>query len=357
MFRVLPKLGAIALVSLAQLVPSSYASAADCSAPVDSSIKGAVICDLGVLDGGESSFAKAVSEDGLTVVGVSDSSEGERAFLWTEEQGMISLGVLAGGAESRATGISADGSVVVGKSDSEAGWRAFRWTKETGMISLGDVDGDRQTGATAVSSDGTVIVGSVGGIGGRSAFRWTADDGLTFIGTEELNSDSAALGISGDGKVIVGRVGFRAFRWTNAEGVVLLAPVQGEKLRYAHDASTDGSIIVGEAGSNSKTKAFYWSSKGGTDLLLPAFKVKKTGARAISQLNETVVGYVKGSGGEVAFVKAKDKPMEFLGWLPERGGTRFSSASDVSADGSVVAGSSTGEFGHRAVFWKLSDRN
>ncbi|APG45832.1 hypothetical protein [Phaeobacter porticola] len=360
MFNNFQTLIASTLVSLVQLLSSPDVSAATCEAPVKSNIEGVVVCDLGVLKGGESSFAKAVSDDGHIVVGVSGSSEGERAFLWTEELGMLSLGVLPGGSKSRASGISADGSTVVGGSDSAAGWHAFLWRKDTGMVSLGEAERYTQTHAQAVSADGSVVVGSVGGTGdsgGKRAFRWTADSGITFIGTEDLHRDSAALGVSDDGKIIVGRVGVQAFRWTKEDGVVLLAPVQGEKLMYAHDASWDGSIVVGDASSHKRSKAFFWSTGGGSQLLLPPFKVKKAGARAISRLSEAVVGYVKGAGGGVAFIKEKGGPVELLGRLKDSGGYISSSASDVSADGSVVAGSSTGDLGHRAVIWKLSDQN
>ncbi|MCF6432856.1 hypothetical protein [Leisingera sp. MMG026] len=357
MFNNFQTLIASTLVSLVQLLSSPDVSAATCEAPAKSNIEGIVICDLGVLKGGESSFAKAVSDDGRIVVGVSGSSVGERAFMWTEEQGMVSLGVLPGGAESRATAISADGSTIVGKSDSEAGWRAFRWTEETGMVSLGEVDGHRQTGATAVSGDGTVVVGSVGGLGGRSAFRWTADSGITFIGTEDLHRDSAALGVSGDGQVIVGRVGFRAFRWTASEGVVLLKSVQGEKLRYAHDASLDGSVIVGEAGSHSRSKVFYWNAMGKKKVLFSVAALKKSGALAVNRLGTTLVGYVKGSGAQTAFISKTDGSWKLLGRLNKAGGFLSSKASDVTSDSLTVVGTSTGQAGNRAVIWKLTGQN
>ena len=75
---------------------------------------------LGALSGaGFSSQAHAVSVDGSTIVGVSNSTSGSQAFRWTSGGGMQGLGDLSGGQFlSDAYGVSANGSVVVGQSDS-----------------------------------------------------------------------------------------------------------------------------------------------------------------------------------------------------------------------------------------------
>ncbi len=57
-----------------QLSLANIAMGETCSKPVGASSEGVIICDLGVLEGGSTSFANAVSEDGKTVVGVSSSS-------------------------------------------------------------------------------------------------------------------------------------------------------------------------------------------------------------------------------------------------------------------------------------------
>jgi probable HAF family extracellular repeat protein len=83
-----------------------------------SAVSGASFQSLGYLPGGTflSSSAYAVSADGTTVVGTSQSSNGLEAFRWTARSGMIGLGDLPGGGfRSVAYGVSADGSVIVGQ--------------------------------------------------------------------------------------------------------------------------------------------------------------------------------------------------------------------------------------------------
>jgi probable HAF family extracellular repeat protein len=177
-------------------------------------VTGSPAQNLGVLAGGSSSTASAASADGSTVIGVSGSSAGERAFRWTASGGMQSLGVLAGGGTSSAKGVSDDGTVVVGVSDSEAGGRAFRWTVSGGMQDLGVLPGGESSAANGVSGDGRVIVGQSGSRDSSGAFVWSHDRGgmmslqehLAEIGAD-LSGWSALLsatGISADGRFVVG---------------------------------------------------------------------------------------------------------------------------------------------------------
>ena len=78
---------------------------------------------LGYLEGGgRNSAATAITPDGKTVVGYSDSTLGLRVFRWTETGGMIGLGDLPGGRfYSQATGISADASVIIGNGNMSGG--------------------------------------------------------------------------------------------------------------------------------------------------------------------------------------------------------------------------------------------
>ena len=71
---------------------------------------------LGDLPGGEHrSHACAVSADGKTVVGFSQSGSGREAFRWTREGGLQSLEDLPGGEmHAEASAVSAGGSVIVG---------------------------------------------------------------------------------------------------------------------------------------------------------------------------------------------------------------------------------------------------
>lgn len=129
--------------------------------------------DLGSL--GQSSaldaIAFAVSGDGSVIVGIARTPINVyRAFRWTQGSGMVDLG-LPNSVESNyvsATAVSYDGTVVVGFVNNDSGDRAFVWTQANGMRLLRDhlVEGHgldvrgwclRQ--ATGVSADGRDIVG------------------------------------------------------------------------------------------------------------------------------------------------------------------------------------------------------
>ncbi len=239
---------------------------------------------LGTLSGGNftSYRATGVSGDGTLIVGTAidyrcilGCLDNSRAYRWTQAGGMVSLGVLNGGDYSYATGVSADGAVVVGNAaDGAAGnaQRAFRWTQAGGMVSLGVLNGGNYAQATGVSADGAVVVGNAydGAVDNvQRAFRWTQDGGMVSLGVLS-NGDrgSYAAGVSGDGKVIVGYseqpIGGhpqRGFRWTQAggmqsvvdwlraAGVAFAGPVGWEYLWDIPVATNyDGSVIVGSSG-------------------------------------------------------------------------------------------------------------
>ena len=171
-----------------------------------------VMQDLGTLPGGNHSAAYGVSADGSVVVG-----ESGRAFRW-QNGVMQDLGTLPGGDGSVAWGVSANGAVVVGGTyyyDDSEGYvvvyeRAFRWTENDGMQDLGTLGGGA-SGALGVSADGAVVVGWARNAAGQvRAFRWTVGGGM-----EDLNITYASLltdgselwaasDISPDGRYIVG---------------------------------------------------------------------------------------------------------------------------------------------------------
>ena len=68
-------------------------------------------------------------------MGYSSGAQGERAFLWSRNGGMVNLGTLPGGIFSRALAINEPGDVV-GRSDSPLGVRAVIWTRSGEMQDL-----------------------------------------------------------------------------------------------------------------------------------------------------------------------------------------------------------------------------
>ncbi len=119
---------------------------------------------------GNKGNALAVSADGSVVVGYETiSSISFEAIRYDDVTGIAtSLGFLDDSIISSATAVSSDGSVIVGESKFTNGQLAFIWTEELGMILLGDylsqelgVDlmGFTLLNALGISGDGTKIVG------------------------------------------------------------------------------------------------------------------------------------------------------------------------------------------------------
>ena len=121
---------------------------------------------LGDLSGKPKAFksqATGVSRDGTVVVGYCGFAN-ERGFKWTAKNGMQPLDSLPGGNPiSMAKAVSQDGTTIVGMAQSQA----VRWTDAKGVESIRQLLIDRGIDmtdwglyeATAVSSDGNVIVG------------------------------------------------------------------------------------------------------------------------------------------------------------------------------------------------------
>ncbi len=211
------------------------------------------------------SYAVSVSGDGKTIVGSKpEPGLGVFGYRWTEEIGPVSIGDLPGGnASSLALDVSSDGGTIVGVSD---GNRAFRWAEDIGMVAI-DLP---MASASGVSQDGSAIAGT-GFLDGQGVVRWTESEGSVWLGHLPglERPGSFAADISADGSVIVGGSGndfrFQAFRWTEAAG---MQPIQGIlenlgvdmtgwALRSASSVSADGSVIVG-TGTNPDGNTEGW---------------------------------------------------------------------------------------------------
>jgi probable HAF family extracellular repeat protein len=307
------------------------------------------------------------------------------------------LGDLPGGNFfSRALGVSGDGSTVVGTSNIGGGSlqpnEAFRWTQATGMIGLGNNSIGVQVNSQAfgISQDGSVIVGQLvnfdNNIVRQTAFRWTALEGI--VGLPYL--PSLATDVSADGSIIVGYgVGLsnnvnatEAFRYTASVGVLGLGDLPGGSFfSIALGVSDDGSRIVGRGSNNINTEAFLWTQANGMIGLGyisggGLLRAARSQAAGISSNGSVIVGYStsprSGVDGFEAFRWTQETGMIGLGFLGTNNIT--SSAEAVSADGSVIVGTSgqafiwdsangmrnlqdvlTTDFGLNLTGWQLSE--
>jgi probable HAF family extracellular repeat protein len=226
------------------------------------------------------------------------------------------------------------------------------------LTPLGELPGGSFSSApTGISADGSVIVGGSSSASGQQAFRWTSDGGMVGLGNLSGGSWSQAHGVSADGSVIVGydttKAGDKAFRWTAAGGMQGLGDLPGGNGGWANSASGNGSVIVGQSFSEFHIEAFRWTSGGGMVGLgyLPGGGLESSATRVSADGSVIVGSSDRGpaAGYYEAFRWTAAGGMQGLGDLP--GGEFSSGARGVSADGSVIVGAGTTASGIEAVRW------
>jgi len=257
---------------------------------------------LGDLPGGEfSSMARAVSADGLTVVGHGSTDPdpsgiptpiggGSRteAFRWTADEGMVGLGHLAAEASwSSALGVSADGSTVVGESNAGGSFsgsfrEAFHWNESEGMRRLSDLPGnqdfdcgDAECYARDVSADGTVLVGtrSAGWFPMREGFYWSHGSEAVSFGEDVPGDYVDATSVSADGATaLIQGCGWNepcaGFVWTLDDGFAAIDVLSGYEGAIFSAISADGSTVVGVIqGESSGLHFFRWTEEEGMEAL------------------------------------------------------------------------------------------
>lgn len=312
---------------------------------------------IGGVNGFLNSRALAISADGSTVVG--NSSVGMpgpfAAIKWTRSNGLQQITPVATGNGFFATtaiATSNDGSVIVGASlNSENLIEGFVLQENGNVVGTGDLAGGSfRSFANGVSGDGMTVVGQ--GITSTNrdlGFQWTSKFGISAL--PDLAGGTAlgkALGISIDGTVIVGtgnQTGKNeAAFWRNSGSQILglgFLPGGEQSSSVARDANYDGSVIVGTSATPNGTRAFRWSdSTGLVDLgLFP--DGTSSGAQAVSADGSVIVGDGGTDGGRVAMLWTEDTGMvklsELLGdAIPV--GWQLTSATDISAEGTIIAG-------------------
>ena len=164
---------------------------------------------------------------------------------------------------------------------------------------------------------------------------------------------SSVYDISADGSVIVGKSKNvfnevlkedEAFRWENG----VMTGLQ-TYMSTANGVSSDGKIVVGSGITQGRREAFIWV------LGYPpqTFRYPCSGcvgfARAVAN-NYTVVGMESNTDGNwEAFRWVNGVGLIHMGFIPGMG--QFSSATDISLDGSVIVGVGNSGSDNRAFIW------
>lgn len=278
---------------------------------------------LGLLPGATTGYARDVSANGSTVVGVCSVASTLQAFRF-ENGTMSSIPGPAGFTSSVvAQGVSDDGSVVAGYGRGSGSPRAFRWLG--GVTSpLLDIPGSfDNSAATGISGDGNIVLGR-----GRSpsfepfyeACNWFLDGPAIPMG--DLSGGAAfseAFASNFDGSIIVGigndastsgpELDLRvATRWVGNDSPTSLGDLPGGIVRSAAFGLTDdGTAIVGEGRSAIGNEAFLWREGRGIANLKTVLQTEfhldlggwtLTRATAITPTGTAIVGYGTNPSGQ-----------------------------------------------------------
>lgn len=317
-----------------QACPAPLAFLAAVTASAQTTFQG-----LGDLPGGSfSSLPTAISADGSTVVGVSNS----QAFRW-QSGTMTGLGFLPGGIidSSTAQDVSADGSIVVGFSLAAAGVEAFRW--DGAMAPLGPLPGGSGAGgANAVSDDGSIAAGSAeNSLSVYEAFRW--DGAMNGLGSPLQE----AYAISADGLVIAGvEQPLAGFRWEGGSVTPVGAGV------IPRGANGNGSVLVGQ---DATSEAFRWEA----GVLTPIGTLPSAASSAARDVSEDG-SIVAGVSGATPFLWDETNGMRDLEALlvalgVDLSGWNLDAAVGVSADGRTIAGTGTSANGTEGWIARLEN--
>lgn len=324
--------------------------------PVVSTGAGYEAVYLGALAGGQS-WALGVNGK-RAVVGCSTDANGhQRAFLWTQEGGIVDLGTL-GGDNAAALGVNDDGEIVGYADTAEGARRAFLRTVETEMVDLGVLPEDTASEGTAVAD--FVVGWSRADAGGVHAFSWNVDTGLTRLAELEPGADTQALGINSQG-VAVGWArdsdgNVRAVCW-RPDGTISMQDTGtlGGAKSSAHGINRAG-LIVGEATDDlQQVHAFCWIPDSGLHQLPIPRGMTGVRATSVNDANQ-IAGYTVGKRKTaIVWDLGPDLTGEVtirVNVLPLLEGTVESEAMAINNDGVVVGSCVTPRGERRAVLWR-----
>ncbi len=203
-----------------------------------------------------------ISSDGSKIAGTFACE----AFLWSEVDGIQGIGFLPGGVTSRARAISEDGESIVGwgtvgiydngKLVGTSLGEGFRWNREDGIQGLGFLPSGTWSRVLDVSPDGSTVVGYAEGANGRALpVRWNAAGQIEQLEIPASSVSGFAAGASNDGTVVGGDLrddipnGGMAIRWLADGSFQLLGVLPGQVNSGVSDVSANGSVIIGGSGS------------------------------------------------------------------------------------------------------------
>ena len=244
----------------------------------------------------------------------------------------------------RLGGLSADGSAAASSTRTADGsWMGWWRSDGRGFTSLGRLPGVEGTRALALSGDGRVVAGVSAG----RAVRWDAARGLQPLAPD---ASSAATAVSADGRVLAGwsrnaHGNDEAVRWVDGRPEGLGDLPGGIFASRAEALSPDGVAVAGRSSAGAGRNAFLWTAEGGLEeLACPQGTDCEAQVLAVADGGAVIAGCASLSEGLRAVIWTRDGSVGLVaerlaaaGSAPPAAWT-LTCATDVSADGRVLAG-------------------
>jgi uncharacterized membrane protein len=197
----------------------------------------------------------------------------------------------------------------------------------------------------AMNADGNIAVG-VGAIPGytSASIRYNISEGTQehIVATPDRPLSTHVSGISSDGSVFASNSGSSGFRTVLGVGSVIIERYPGASSTTVSAISGDGNVLTGRSdlyGNGVNIFPFRWTPQTGRQEIGPANGLLGGDVRDISRDGTTIVGSggPLGGNGSLGWVWREGSGFSFLPTLPGFEGTV---ASAVSADGSIIVGTS-----------------
>lgn len=227
--------------------------------------------------------------------------------------------------------------------------------ESTSVVAIGISDTGTAVGnaysSTGVYTDAFVLID----VNGEYSQPLSASLATTVNFTDNMSSNEAKA-ISGDGSTVVGYFyydsnnnDYHAFVWTLDDNTLtnIENDDPGFVRSYATNVSYDGSVVAGKAYTDTNSMVFRWTEAGGM-LLIPTLENDGyMSITAMSDNGDVIVGEGSTHGYTHAYRYVANEGGTLTGTTTDLGtlGGNYSGASDASADGNYVVGTSTNTSG------------
>jgi len=277
------------------------------------------------------------------------------AQVFTDLRG-ANLGSVAGVAST------SEGAVIIGNSLLPDSMPTIRWTKSTGSVPINlPVLSPLEFRVEDISADGTVLAGRGSGEAEPnrpSAYRWTSSGGFQELTTNIRDTTfSVRTRVSDDGSVVTGFGASAGFRWQQETGTVLIGaklndsdiPGPDNQFFFANDPSSNGSVIAGMNTLNplEPGEAARWTAATGAvglGLLFPNGEYDFSTATSISGDGSIIAGTgFNESDGSLASSQAfrwteETGIVQLVPLVDGPGDVKPTFATAMSANGSLIVG-------------------